>query len=399
MIRDGVIDELGVGGLAALLAVSERHLHRVLVTEVGAPPQQLNRTRRAQAARLLIEQTSLPLADVAFSAGFASVRQFNDVMREEFAVTPSALRRPQRSAEGTGVSRDATGDAGPTVVLRLRHRAPMATVPLRRFLAAHAVPGLDRHDAATGEHTRTVPGPHGPAVVTVALGSAPGHVTARLQLADLADVTPVVGRVRRWLDLDADPGLVDEALGADPLLAPLVGARPGLRVPGAVDGVETALLSVLGQQVSLAAARTFAGRLVATYGMPAPNGLSAFPLPEVLAAAGPDALRAATGVTGARARTTHALSCAAAGGLALDPGADRDAARRTLLSLPGIGPWTADYVALRALGDPDAFPSDDLVLKRALGVATGRQAAARAQGWRPWRGYALLHLWTKEVFA
>lgn len=312
-------------------------------------------------------------------------------------MTPSALRRPQRSAEGTGGSPDATSDAGPTVVLRLRHRAPMATVPLRRFLAAHAVPGLDRHDAAPGEHTRTVPGPPGPAVITVVLGSAPDHVTARLRLADLTDVTPVVGRVRRWLDLDADPFLVDEALSVDPLLAPLVGERPGLRVPGAVDGVETALLSVLGQQVSFAA-RTFAGRLVAAYGVPAPHGLTAFPLPEVLAATGPEALRAATGVTGARARTTHALACAAAGGPALDPGADRDASRRALLSLPGVGPWTADYVALRALGDPDAFPSDDLVLKRALGVATGRQAAARAERWRPWCGYALLHLWTKEVF-
>lgn len=395
LIRDGTVDEAGVAGLAARLHVSERHLHRLLVAEVGAPPHQLNRTRRAQTARLLLEQTALPLTEVAFAAGFASVRQFNDVIRQEFAVTPSALRRP--SSPSDGPTEGAAG-AGPAVVLRLRHRTPMAGRPLWRFLGAHAAPGLDRHDAATSEHTRLVPAPHGPAVVTVSPGPAPASVTVRLRLADIADVTPVVARIRRWLDLDADPGLIDEALAADPLLAPLVHERPGLRVPGAVDGGETALLAVLGQQVSLAAARTLAGRLVAAYGAPGPDGLTAFPTPDAVAAAGPDALRAAIGIPGSRARTLHALASAVASGLALDPGSDRPAARAALLALPGIGAWTADYVALRALGDPDAFPADDLVLKRALGVRTGRAAVTRAEAWRPWRGYALLHLWTQEAF-
>lgn len=399
MIRDGVVDDAGVAGLAVRLAVSERHLHRVLCAEVGAPPQQLNRTRRAQVARLLIEQTDLTLAEVAFAAGFASVRQFNDVMRAEFALTPSELRRGRRGAGSADLAAPAAGDAGPTVVLRLRHRAPLATAPLRRFLAAHCVTGLERHDLSTGEHTRTVPAPHGQAVVTVLPGSGEEHVTARLRLTDLADLTPVVAKIRRWLDLDADPDLIDRALKADALLAPLVRARPGLRVPGAVDGAETAVCAVLGQQVSLRAASTFAARLVAAFGSPAPEGLTAFPRPEVLAEAGPDAVRTATGVTRARARTVHAVACAVRDGLVLDAGSDRDLTRRRLLALPGIGPWTADYLALRALADPDAFPADDLVLRRELGVATAGGAEARAAAWRPWRGYAAMHVWTKAVFS
>lgn len=300
--------------------------------------------------------------------------------------------------EGRPVADD-HGDRAPAVVLRLRHRPPLCRPPLRRWLAAHAVPGLERHDVTTGEHARSVPGPHGPALVSVSLGASGEHVRARLRLASPADLAPVLVRVRRWLDLDADPLMIDEALSPDPLLAPLVAARPGLRVPGAVDGFETAVLAVLGQQVSLRAARTFAGRLVAAFGTPAPEELTAFPTAATLAAAGAEELRSAAGITGARGRTLQALATAVAGGLALDAGADRSATRAALTALPGIGPWTADYVALRALGDSDAFPADDLVLKRAMNVRTGREAAARAEAWRPWRGYALLHLWTREVFA
>ena len=426
LIRDGAVDETGVAGLAAGLAVSERHLHRVLLAEVGASAQQLNRTRRAQTARLLVEQTPMPLTDVAFAAGFASVRQFNDVMRQEFGVPPSALRRgaarlgpAQRDADRDGQ----VADEGPAVVLRLRYRRPLATEPLRRFLAGHTVAGLERHDAATGEHTRTVRTRVGDGSVTVRLTDDPeqetgaagdtregaqghgsgvageAHLAVRLQLAGLGDVATVVARVRRWLDLDADPALVDGALAKDGLLAPLVRARPGMRVPGAVDGYETAVLAVLGQHVSLAAARTFAARLVAAYGSPAVDGLTAFPAAEVLAGADPEDVRAAMGVTRARGRTVHALACASADGLQLVPGAEHAEVRARLLALPGIGPWTADYVSLRCLGDPDSFLPDDLVLKRALGARSAFEATARAEPWRPWRAYALLHLWTSEVFA
>ncbi|GAA0287995.1 hypothetical protein GCM10009528_00800 [Kineococcus aurantiacus] len=258
--------------------------------------------------------------------------------------------------------------------------------PLRRFLLAHTVPGAETH--LDGVHRRVFPGG---VEATVDVGTGERcevvHVTG--------PVAPEV--VRRWLDLDGDHARAERHLSADPLLAPLVAARPGLRVPRAVSGAETALLTVLGQQVSLAAARTFAGRLVAAYGTPRET-LVEFPAPAALAAAGPDAIRAVTGVTGARARTLHVLSTVLADGLDLDT-ADPAAARAELLALPGIGPWTADYVALRVFGDSDAFLPSDLVLRRALGRVPAREAAARAEPWRPWRGYALLHLWTAEVFA
>lgn len=290
-----------------------------------------------------------------------------------------------------------TGPAGQL----LRARRPVAADPLRRFLLAGVVPGLERHDPATGTHSRVVPTTAGPVVVHVDLGTAAvvRSVRVRATAAVLPEVAPVV---RRWLDLDADTDLPEAALAGDPVLGPLVAARPGLRVPRAVSGAESALLTVLGQQVSLGAARTFAGRLVAAHGEPVGDGLTAFPDPAALVAAGPDALRATTGVTGARARTLHALAGALADGLDLDAAAADPAAAAAahaeLLALPGIGPWTADYVALRVFGDSDAFLSSDLVLRRALGGVPAREALAAAEAWRPWRGYALLHLWTAEVF-
>ncbi|WP_432563760.1 AlkA N-terminal domain-containing protein [Kineococcus sp. SYSU DK003] len=270
--------------------------------------------------------------------------------------------------------------------------------PLRRFLLAHALPGAEVH--LDGVHQRVFWTAAGAveASVDVGTGERCEQVVVRAPAGGLEEVAAVV---RRWLDLDGDHVSAEAHLAADPLLAPLVARRPGLRVPRAVRGAETAVLTVLGQQVSLAAARTFGGRLVAAYGTPL-DALVAFPGPQVLAAAGPDAIRAVTGVTGARARTVHALAAALADGLDLD-GAATDPglagkAHAELLALPGIGPWTADYVALRVFGDSDAFLPSDLVLRRALGGVTAREAAARAQAWRPWRGYALLHLWTHEVF-
>jgi 3-methyladenine DNA glycosylase/8-oxoguanine DNA glycosylase len=283
----------------------------------------------------------------------------------------------------------------------------VATASLRRFLAAHAVPGVEHHDEATGQHSRLVPTATGPALVVVRLpGDTDPVVEVGTVLPPGADPVPaaaeVARRVRGWLDLDADPAAVDAALARDPLLAPLVAARPGLRVPGAVDGLETALFAVLGQQVSLGAARTFAARLLAAFGTVAPASgdlrLASLPSPDVLVAAGPAELQRAVGVTAARARALHAVASAAADGLPLGRDADRPATRAALLALPGIGPWTADYVALRCLGDADAWLPGDLVLRRALGVRTSREAEARAVGWRPWRGYALLHLWTAAVF-
>ncbi|WP_188037514.1 bifunctional transcriptional activator/DNA repair enzyme AdaA, partial [Actinotalea sp. JY-7885] len=248
-IGDGVMDGAGVAGLAASLHVSERHLHRVVVASVGATPAQLARTRRAQVARLLVEQTRWPMADVAFAAGFTSVRQFNDVMRTEFGAPPSALRPVPRADQHPGVGQAVPGGA---VTLRLRHAAPYDAEAFLAHVTARAVPGLE--EAAGGVVRRAVPTRGGHALVEVRPGAS--HLAATLTVPDIADVPRVVGRLRHWADLDAEPLRVATVLGEDPLLAPLVARRPGLRVPGTVDPAELAVRTVLGQQVSVAAART-----------------------------------------------------------------------------------------------------------------------------------------------
>lgn len=399
-IADGAVDTHGVHGLAESMHVSPRHLHRVLVAEVGASPLQLARTRRAQLARMLLDQTTLSMIDVAFAAGFASLRQFNDVMRAEFGAPPSTLRRgPARFPAAAGGADERAPVDEAALTLRLRHALPYDADGWLAHARARAIPGLERVDDDR-TITRLLAAPGGPVRVTISF-DAEGKVVARLALADLGDLAGVVSRLRRWLDLDADPLLVDDALGADRLLGPLVAARPGLRVPGTTDPFELAVRAVLGQQVSVAGARTLAGRLVAAHGTPAFDTLHVFPSAATLAAAGPDRLRE-IGLTASRAATLAHLAVAVAGGLSLEPGTDRAAVRAGLLALPGIGPWTADYIALRALGDPDVFPGGDLVLRKALAELPGgggrpldaAAAATRAAAWRPWRGYAAQHLWS-----
>ena len=379
-IASGVIDDEGVPGLARRLAVSERHLHRVLVAEIGVGPLALARTRRAQTARMLIEHTDLPLTTVAFSAGFASVRQFNDVMRAEFGCAPSELRR----------ARIKPGESVGALTLRLQHRSPYAATPLLAWLAGRAIEGVEAVDADS--YRRVI----GNGIVELTPVPDAGHVLARIDIEDLSTVASLVAQCRRLFDLDADPAAVDEVLGRDPLLAPSVRRLPGLRVPGAVDGFELAVRAVLGQQVSVRAARTFAARLVQRCGKPldAARGTltHAFPTADAVAGVDLDGL----GLTGGRQNTLRALAIEVASGrLSLDALADRDEVRSQLAAIPGIGPWTVEYVAMRALGDPDAFPATDLVLRRALEKA----GPEHGEAWRPWRAYAAMHLWqdtTKE---
>lgn len=381
LIGAGRVDEVGVSGLAADLSLSERHLHRVLVAEVGAGPLQLARSRRAQTARLLIDQTRLPLVDVAFAAGFSSVRQFNDVMRAEFGAAPSALRSGRPADDGRAPS------AG-SLVLRLRLREPFDGRRLLRWFEQHAVAGLE--EVPDGALARVVNTAHGPAVIRARPEKT--HLAVALALPDLADLSGVVAGVRRTWDLDADPAVVEPVLTADPLLAGLVAQRPGLRVPGCADGFEVAARAVLGQQVSVRAARTLTARLVDRCGvaLEAPVGTltRAFPSADAVATEDLDGL----GLTRTRERALRELSRAVAAGLRLAPGVDREHTRARLLLLPGIGPWTADYVALRALGDPDAWLPDDLVLRRAV-----ERRGADPDRWRPWRAYAAMHLWTHDA--
>lgn len=386
LIADGVVDRDGVPGLAARLGYTERHVHRQLVAVAGAGPLALARAQRAQTARVLLETTAVPIAEVALAAGFSSVRQFNATVREVFATTPGELRaraRRRGRPEGSGA-----------MTLRLPYRAPLHVDGLIAFLGQRAVGGVEQ--LADGAYRRSLRLPHGPGVVELAAGD--GHVRARFLLTDLRDLPAALQRCRALLDLDSDPRAVADVLGRDPLLAPLVRAAPGRRVPGHVDAHELAVRAVLGQQVSVAGAATLAARLTAIYGEPLDRPLGAvthlFPSVEALAAADPADLP----MPGARRAALIGLAGAlAAGDVVLDAGADREAALRDLRALPGIGPWTASYVAMRALRDPDAFLPSDLGVRRALerlGQDGGPPAAERAaERWRPYRAYALQYLW------
>ncbi len=262
-------------------------------------------------------------------------------------------------------------------------------------IGAHAVPGGELTDAAGLTHTRLVR--CGDEPVAIRIGFRPDRI--RLEVSAAAALPEATRLVRRWLDLDTDLTQVEAALWADPLLKPLVRARPGLRVVGYPDPFEAAVLTVVGQQISLPAGRTFAGRLLSAYGTPGPGGMLAFPTADRLAAVNPLDLQRAVGLTGARSQTVHSLAAACADGLVLDPDGDHAEIRHRLLGLRGIGPWTVDYLAVRVLGDRDAFPAGDLVLRRALGGVSTAAAARVALRWRPYRAYALFHLWSSAMAA
>ncbi|WP_324610066.1 AlkA N-terminal domain-containing protein [Streptomyces sp. CCM_MD2014] len=390
LIADGVVDREGVPGLAARLGYSTRQIERQLLAEVGAGPLALARAQRAQTARLLIETTPLPMAEIAFAAGFASIRTFNDTVREVYALSPSELRT---RAPGNRLARTTPG----TLSLRLPFRAPLNPDNLFGHLAATAVPGVE--EWRDGAYRRTLRLPYGHGIV--ALTPHPDHIACRLTLGDPRDLTVAISRCRRLLDLDADPVAIDDQLRADPLLAPLVDKAPGRRVPRTVDEAEFAVRAVLGQQVSTAAARTHAARLVTAHGDPVDDpegGLThLFPSTGALAAVDPGTLAMPR-----TRRTTFSTLVArlADGSVSLGVECDWAETRARLLDLPGFGPWTADVIAMRALGDPDAFLPTDLGIRRAAGElglpSTPAALTARAAAWRPWRAYAVQYLWATD---
>ncbi|MEE4495204.1 AlkA N-terminal domain-containing protein [Streptomyces sp. BE230] len=390
LIRDGVVDREGVPGLATRLGYSARQIERQLLAELGAGPLALARAQRAQTARVLIETTGLPMAEIAFAAGFSSIRTFNDTVREVFALAPGELR--SRAARST------RPPVTPGVIaLRLPYRAPLNPSNLFGHLAATAVPGVE--EWRDGAYRRTLDLPHGHGIV--ALTPHADHIACRLSLTDPRDLTLAISRCRWLLDLDADPVAVDEQLRSDPMLAPLVDEAPGRRVPRTVDGAEFAVRAVLGQQVSTAAARTHAARLVTAHGTPVDDsegGLThLFPAPQALAGLDPEQLA----LPRSRRRTlTTLVGALADGSLRLGTDTDWEKARAELDALPGFGPWTVEVIAMRALGDPDAFLPTDLGIRRAaqqLGLpSTPAALTARAAGWRPWRAYAVQYLWTVD---
>ncbi|QLL06113.1 DNA-3-methyladenine glycosylase 2 family protein [Mycobacterium vicinigordonae] len=389
LIADGTVDREGVTGLAAHLGYTTRQVERLLQAEVGAGPLALARAQRMQTARVLIETTDLPFGDVAFAAGFSSIRQFNDTVRLVSDSTPTQLRKNAAVRFGTPTSSPGA------ISLRLPVRTPFAYEGVFGHLAATAVPGCE--EVRDGAYRRTLRLSRGTGIAT--LTPAPDHVRCLLVLADFRDLATATARCRRLLDLDADPEAVVDALSADPDLASVVAKAPGQRIPRTVDESELAVRAVLGQQVSTRAARTHAARLVTTYGRPvqdAAGGLT-HTFPSVAELADIDPLQLAVPKT--RRRTlTVLLAALAEGSVTLDPGCDWARARQQLLDLPGIGPWTAEVVAMRALGDPDAFPSGDLGLRQAakqLGMPDQeRSLIEHSARWRPWRSYATQHLWT-----
>jgi AraC family transcriptional regulator, regulatory protein of adaptative response / DNA-3-methyladenine glycosylase II len=393
LIADGALDDATEDDLAARLGVSARHLRRLFDEHVGATPNEVARSRRAHFARRLLDDTDLPIAQIGFAAGFRSVRHMNRVMKEVFAFTPQELRarrrRPDRLVTDGGLE------------LRVAYRPPLAWNAMLQFLLPRAIPGVEAIDLDAGMYRRTVDFDGSPGVIEVWDESSEESLRLRAHLPAFDGLVHLVAGIRRTFDLDVDPTVIDAHLARDPLLRPLVRARPGVRVPGAIDPFEVSVRAVLGQQVSVAAATRLAGKLVVACGEPVPGldqlGLThLFPTAAAIAKADLDGV----GLTRARADTIQAFAAAVdAGDIEFGTGPDLATTVRELRARRGFGEWTAQYIAMRACGERDAFPSSDLGLRRALAPGGGQPCSAvdaerRAERWRPWRAYAAMHLWS-----
>lgn len=390
LISDGFLDDTGVDELARRVGVGERQLQRLFAEHLGASPNVMAQTRRVHFARKLIDETDLQMIDIAFSSGFGSLRQFNDAIRSTFAASPTGLRGARASGTGTSPNGE--------VVLRLPFRPPFDWESLIAFLGARAIPGVEAVIDSSYRRTVVVNGSTG--IIEMRPVAGKSHLLLRVQLTRPQKLLRIVERVRRLFDLGADPLQISEHLGTDTRLREVVAKHPGLRVPGAWDGFELAVRAILGQQVTVKGATTLSGRLVREFGTSLSVGgdgnlTHLFPNAETLARAD----LASIGLPRARAETIRTLARAiAAGELLLEAANGLDAAERQLQKLPGIGAWTAQYIAMRALCEPDAFPAADLGLRKAISkseaLVTAAQLERIAEAWRPWRAYAAMHLWT-----
>jgi len=393
-IDEGALSPDGsVDGLARELGVSGRHLRRAMQAELGVSPLALAETRRLALARQLIVDTTLPMTEVAFASGYRSVRRFNAAVKARYARSPSTMRRGGRAAAGTGTGAGATDDS---LTVMLPYRAPYDWAAMLGHLAARAIPGVEH--VRDGVYLRTAGFGACRGWLAVAADGGRAALRATISTSLSGSLMTVVARLRRLFDLDAQPAAIAAHLSRDPRLAAHVRARPGLRVAGAFDPFEAAARAVLGQQVSLAAARTIAGRLVVAGGAPIatphPELTHVFPSAADISRQPDVGFAASLGVPARRAATLLAFARAIASGrLAFDAALEPASLIEQIIALPGVGPWTAHYLAMRAVGWPDAFPEGDLVLRKRLGGISGRAARALAEPWRPWRAYGATHLW------
>ncbi len=395
LIEAGALDEDDVEGLATRLGVGERQLRRLFHQHLGASPVSVAQTRRVLLAKQLIHETRLPMAEVALASGFGSVRRFNETFQALFDRPPAALRRLSGAAS--------VGEDG--VKLDLAYRGPYDWAGIVGFLSMRAIQGVEVVSA--GVYARTIALGSDRGLLTVSPSPKPDRLSVTIHFPRLAALPSIIARVRRVFDLTADPSAIAEHLSGDPALAPRVAARPGLRVPGAWDGLELAMRAVLGQQITVVAATNLASRIVRDWGEPLPPSLAGivpglthtFPGAERLAAADLSVLP----MPRSRSGYLHSLAEAVVADPAIfEPAGDLTAAITQLKSLPGIGEWTAHYIAMRQMREPDAFPTGDIGLMRAMVGADGVRPTAkalqnRAEAWRPWRAYAALHLWSGEV--
>ena len=377
LIGDGALDRESVDRLADRLGVTARHLRRLFVQHLGATPIEVALTRRVQSAKKLLDETRLPFAQVALAAGFGSLRRFNGEMRRTYARTPTQLRK---------LARQPIADTG-CYRFRLCYRPPYDWASIMAFLSARATPGVELVDRAGYRRTIAIDGKVG-ALSIVPVEGAPA-LMLEVRFPDPRLLLSIVERAKRMFDVAADPALITEHLSADPLLKRAGSAHAGIRVPGAWEPFELAVRAILGQQISVRAATTIAGRLAARWGLPvtSADGLDRlFPAPAQLL----DAPIEEAGVIASRAGAIRALAGAvSSGALTFDGPATVNALR----AIPGVGEWTAQYIAMRALNEPDAFPSGDLVLRRMAGGISARALDGRAERWRPWRAYAVVLLW------
>lgn len=383
LIAESGLEEGGLEDLAERLGVGSRHLRRLFIRHLGATPSAVAQTRRLHFAKKLIDETRLPMGQIALAAGFGCVRRFNAAIRKTYKRTPTQIRC---------LVRQRAVEAENQYVFHLRFRPPYDWNGMLAFLAARATPGVEAVEKGT--YLRSMCVNDLPGYFAVSLDEAHNSLTVQIQFGDPRSLFFIIERIRAMFDLNADWSDIAEVLKADPALRELMDSAPGLRVPGCWNGFELATRAILGQQIRVSSATVVAGRIAKSFGRPF-SGMRAlthlFPTPQILA----DADLTGIGLTKARAETIRALARAVARGqISFEGIVDSESFRSQLTEIPGIGNWTAQYVAMRALGEPDAFPAEDVAMRSALGLATSARLERRAEPWRPWRSYATMYLWT-----